>query len=97
MLRSPVKRTVWVRVEDFVAKRPRRLGGLSALASYSMLTEPKWPVFAVTNAEWKAATGAGVRELPEPVAGARSEKVTNVSMRLRVGGMIGRPSVHKFS
>lgn len=84
-LRSPVKRTVWVRAEGFGANRQRRLAGLSALASYSMLTEPKWPVFAVTNAEWKAATDAGVRELPEPVAGAQEWQLWSYSPTLLPG------------
>lgn len=70
LLRSPVKRTVWVLSEGFAAKRPGHLAGLSALARYSMLTEPEWPVYALSTAEWKAATDAGVRELPEPIAGA---------------------------
>jgi hypothetical protein len=43
-LRTPVSRTVWVAVQGVAARRPSRLAGLSALARYSMLTEPKWPV-----------------------------------------------------
>ena len=85
LLRSPVKRTVWVLAEGFGANRPRRLAGLCALASYSMLTEPKWPVYAVTNAEWKAATDSGVRELPEPVAGAQEWQLWSYSPALLPG------------
>ncbi len=70
-LRTPIKRTVWVAAHGIVAHRPSRLAGLSALACYSMLAEPKWPVFALTATDWKAATDAGVRELPEPEAGAQ--------------------------
>ena len=70
-LRTPVRRSVWVAAHGAAAHRPRRIAGLSALARYSMLTEPKWPVYALTSADWKAATDAGVRELPEPEAGAQ--------------------------
>ena len=84
-LRSPIKRTVWVLAEGLAVNRPGRLAGLSAIASYSMLTEPKWPVYAVTNAEWKAATDAGVRELPEPVAGAQEWQLWSYSPALLPG------------
>lgn len=70
LLRSPVKRTVWVLIDGSSTNQLGRLAGLSALARYSMLTEPKQPVFALSPAEWKAATAAGVRELPEPIDGA---------------------------
>ena len=85
LLRSPVKRTVWVLAEGLAVNRLGRLAGLSALACYSMLTEPKWPVYAVTNAEWKAATDAGVRELPEPVAGAQEWQLWSYSPALLPG------------
>jgi len=84
-LRSPVKRTVWVLAEDSAANRPDRLAGLSALARYSMLTEPKWPVYAVSTAEWKAATDAGVRELPEPITGACEWQLWSYSPALLPG------------
>ena len=70
-LRTPVKRTVWVFPENLIVNRLGRLAGLSALAHFSMLTEPKWPVYALSAAEWKVATDAGVQELPEPIVGAR--------------------------
>ncbi len=69
-LRSPVKRAVWVPAEGPAASCSERLAGLSALAHYSMLTEPSRPVYAVSTATWKAARDAGVRELPEPIVGA---------------------------
>lgn len=81
-LRTPVKRTVWVAAHGIVAQRASRLAGLSALARYSMLTEPKWPVFALTAAAWKAATDAGVRELPEPEAGAEEWQLWSYSPAL---------------
>ena len=81
-LRTPVRRTVWVPAHGVVAHRPGRIAGLSALARYSMLTEPKWPVSAMTAAEWKASTDAGVRELPEPEAGAQEWQVWSYSPAL---------------
>ena len=71
VLRTPVRRTVWVMASGPTAKLPGRLAGLSALARYTMLTEPKWPVYAIGMADWKAATDAGIRELPEPVSGTQ--------------------------
>jgi len=84
-LRTPVKRTVWVLPKGFAANQPGRLAGLSALACYSMLTEPKRPVYAVSTAEWKAATDAGVRELPEPVASAQEWQLWSYSPALLPG------------
>lgn len=70
MLRSPVKRRAWVLPPPKSRPRPLRLAGLSALARFSMLTEPQWPTYAVAQAEWKAATQAGFETLPEPLPGA---------------------------
>ncbi len=81
-LRTPVRRSVWVAAQGAAAHWPSRLAGLSALARYSMLTEPKWPVYALTVADWKAATDAGVRELPEPQAGAQEWQLWNYSPAL---------------
>jgi hypothetical protein len=82
LLRTPVKRTVWVAPDGFVAHQPSRIAGLSALARCSMLDEPKWPVYAITAADWKAAVDAGVRELPEPEAGAQAWQVWSYSPAL---------------
>lgn len=81
-LRTPVKRTVWVAGHGHDAERTRRVAGLSALALGSMLAEPRWPVYAVTSAEWKAATNAGVRALPEPEAGAQEWQLWRYSPEL---------------
>jgi len=70
MLRSPVKRRVWMLPPPKGRPRPLRLAGLSALARFSMLTEPQWPTYAVGQAEWKVATQAGFETLPEPLPGA---------------------------
>ncbi|PKO44396.1 MAG: hypothetical protein CVU30_05010 [Betaproteobacteria bacterium HGW-Betaproteobacteria-3] len=81
-LRTPVRRTVWVAPHGPAVHRPGRLAGLSALARYSMLTEPKWPVYALTPADWKSATDAGVRELPEREAGAQEWQLWSYSPAL---------------
>lgn len=81
-LRTPVKRVVWVAAPGDIAHRRSRIAGVSALARYSMLTEPKWPVYAMTAADWKAATDAGVRELPEPETGAQAWQLWSYSPAL---------------
>lgn len=84
-LRSPVKRTVWMLSEYPAATQQGRLAGLSALAHFSMLTEPKWPVLAVSAADWREAMDAGVRELPEPVDGASELQLWSYSPVLLAG------------
>lgn len=75
LLRTPVRGTVWVDGRTLPANPAGRLAGLSALARFSMLAEPRWPVYALTSADWKSASEAGVRELPEPAPGAQEWQV----------------------
>ena len=70
LLRSPVKRRVWAHPVPKLRPPHVRLAGLSALARYSMLAEPQWPIYAVSPAQWKAATQAGMELLPEHLPGA---------------------------
>jgi len=70
ILRTPVKRSIWVHHDPSNAAQPRRLAGLSALAHHSMLAEPKWPIYAISPAQWRAATQTGIEELPEALTGA---------------------------
>ncbi len=79
LLRTPVKRTVWVAGPDQRDHRRLRLAGLSALARHSMLAESQWQVYAVSAAEWKGATSDGVRELPEYTPGAQQWQVWSYS------------------
>ena len=68
-LRTPVRRTEWVDgplVKDLDAPA----AGLSALAFYSMLTEPAQPIHAATAVQWKRAQKTGVRRELVPAAGA---------------------------
>jgi hypothetical protein len=70
LLRNPVKRRVWAHPIPKLKPPHVRLAGLSALARFSMLTEPEWPVYALSPAQWKAATQAGVKTLPEQTPGS---------------------------
>ncbi len=70
LLRSPIKRRFWARPAPKWKPPHVRLAGLSALARYSMLSEPQWPIYAVSPAQWKTATHAGIKPLPEPLPGA---------------------------
>ena len=85
MLRSPVKRRAWVLPPQKTRPRPLRLAGLSALARYSMLTEPQWPTYAVGQAEWKAAAQAGLEMLPEPLPGACEREIWHYTPALVPG------------
>ncbi|GBU15347.1 hypothetical protein AwPolaro_07250 [Polaromonas sp.] len=90
-LRTPVRRVVWVAPHEVAAHRPNRISGLSALACHSLLAEPKWPVYAMTATNWKVATDAGVRELPEPEAGAQEWQLWSYSPALMPEGIIVDP------
>lgn len=50
-----------------------------------MLTEPRWPVYALSATEWKAATDVGIQELPGLVAGAREWQLWSYSPALLPG------------
>lgn len=92
-LRTPIRNTFWVTDYTALANYPRRLAGISALARHSMLAEPRWPVYAISTADWKAATKAGVRELPEPEAGAQEWQVWSYTPAL----VPGEPTVDPLS
>lgn len=66
LLRSPVKRTVWVYRIAAISDRGWPLAGQSALAEGSMLTSPRVPVYAVTADEWSVASKSGIQEVHEP-------------------------------
>jgi hypothetical protein len=71
LLRSPVRRRFWALPVPVPNWEPPnvRLAGLSALARYSMLAEPQWPIYAMGPAQWKTATRAGIEILPEHQSG----------------------------
>lgn len=70
LLRSPIKRRFWARPVPKWKPPHVRQAGLSALARFSMLSEPQWPIYAISPAQWKTATHAGIVTLPEPLPGA---------------------------
>ncbi len=70
LLRSPVRRRIWAHAIPKLKPPHVRLAGLSALARYSMLGEPQWPIHAVSPAQWKAATETGIETLSEQLPGA---------------------------
>lgn len=62
-LRSPVKKSVWTK-QPLIDWRCVR-SGLTALAHYSQLAEPKQPVFAISQDNWKKLVqSADAVELP---------------------------------
>lgn len=69
-LRSPVKRTAWANSSSALPLSRAPLAGLSALAQYTMLAEPLWPIHAISSQQWRSATRAGLETLPEPIPGA---------------------------
>lgn len=82
MLRSPVKRTGWVRPTPGWMPPKVRIAGMSALAQLSLLAEPRIPVHAVSAAQWKTAMKAGVELLMEPAEGCREWQLWNYSPAL---------------
>jgi hypothetical protein len=86
LLRSPVRRRFWARpVADW--KPPAvRSAGLSALARQSMLAEPEWLTYAVSPAQWKAASKAGIEMLPEPLPGANEWELWHYDPALLADG-----------
>jgi hypothetical protein len=82
LLRSPVKRSAWARLDTSVLKARLPLAGLSALARQSMLADPPSPVYAVTTSQWKAAVQAGLEALPEATPDASQWQVWSYSPAL---------------
>lgn len=63
VLRSPVKKRFWTRYHNHDQRCLQ--SGLAALAHYSILAEPKQPVFAISADNWKALSqDAETVELP---------------------------------
>ncbi|MGB9332086.1 MAG: hypothetical protein WCB10_15080 [Steroidobacteraceae bacterium] len=63
-LRSPVRRSPWVRPASLLQEA--KLAGVSALARFSSLVEPDHPVFALDAVQWKVANQNGLKTMPEP-------------------------------
>ena len=65
-MRSPVKRTVWVREPLVIGGTKMRVSGLSALSSRTMLGNPRDKCLAISTQDWSKALGAAIQELPGP-------------------------------
>jgi hypothetical protein len=82
LLRSPVKRRVWVLPTDSLAVPELRLGGVRALARQSMLVEPSWQTYALSLSQWKLVSQQGAKTVPEPEPGALQLELWNYSPAL---------------
>jgi hypothetical protein len=70
LLRSPMKRLVWVPTSPTELVPGVRLAGLSALARLSMLADPPWSAYALSPSQWTAARQARVETLRQQMPGA---------------------------
>jgi len=70
LLRSPVKRLVWVPTPPAVLRPGIRLAGLSAMARLSMLADPPWSTYALSPLQWTTARQARVGMLRVQMPGA---------------------------
>ena len=85
LLRSPVKRRIWVEPDPKRIPLQLRLAGLSALARHSMLSDPPFPSFAAGPGEWRVATPVRIETLPEPMPGASEWEIWHYSPELVPG------------
>lgn len=69
LMRNPAKKIAWTYPLPELVEHSR-LAGMSALARYSMLAEPRIPVHAISQERWKLAQQQGIQLLPEPTSGA---------------------------
>lgn len=90
-LRSPVKGTLGVNRRGRAKNLKLPLAGLSALANYTMLAEPAYPVYAATPAQWKDAHKAGVQLLPEPQPEAAQWQIWSYTPSLTKPGVVVDP------
>jgi hypothetical protein len=65
-MRSPVKRTVWVREPRVLSGNNIRVSGLSALSGRTMLDDPRDKCLAISTQDWSKALSADIKELPGP-------------------------------
>ena len=91
LLRSPVKRWVWVLPTPDLGVREFRLAGLSALAQQSMQAEPAWPTYALSPAQWKLASQQGVKTVLEAEPSAIQLELWNYSPTLVLGTALVDP------
>ncbi len=77
LMRSPVQRSIWTATTS-TPQPPLRIAGLSALASQTMLNEPRIRVCAINRTTWLRIK-AEIEELPEARPGAQEWQLWNYS------------------
>jgi DNA-binding transcriptional ArsR family regulator len=82
ILRSPVKRVAWGKPNATLRASTSPSAGLTALAQYTLIAEPPYPIQAITGDQWVAATRAQLEVLPEPLPGAIEWQVWAYEPRL---------------
>jgi len=90
---NPVRRRIWVKsVPDHWQGL---LAGESALARYSMIGEPTYPVYAITSSDWKSMNrNMTVEEIPHPESSCAQFELWRYSPeRLAEGECVDRYSL----
>ncbi len=96
LLKSPVRRVVWV--DRQCTPPPDALpAGASALAARSMLADPPAPVWAVSVAGWRQAQTGGALPLPESAPGSMAWQIWRYGPRLLPQGSGQKDSVDPLS
>jgi len=90
---NPVRRRVWVK--SVPEHWQGLLAGESALAQYSMIGEPKYPVYALTSSDWKSISrNMAVEEITHPESGCAQFELWRYSPeRLAEEGCVDRYSL----
>jgi hypothetical protein len=83
VLRSPIKRSVWAKLRTNLLPELEQLpAGQSALARYSMISEPTWPSYAVSAPNWTKRAGRNFEIVPEPEPGASEWQIWSYPPKL---------------
>jgi DNA-binding MarR family transcriptional regulator len=79
LMRTPIKRVVWIHENTGLDNAHTRLAGLTGLAQHTILSAPRDRCVAITADKWREAKEGGVRELPEPETGAYQLQIWSYS------------------
>jgi len=91
LLRTPIKRIEWALPQPSPTLEKAPIAGLSALASSTMLAEPRSPVRAVSAAQWKEAVVDGVKALHDWQPGATEWQIWRYEPSIGEGRAIVDP------
>ncbi len=94
LLRSPVKKRIYINPENVKLAGPR--AGLTALADYTMLAEPSIPAIALRREDWKSLRQRHqVEEFPSREPGALELEIWSYAPSLFAeGGVVDRLSLY---